>query len=115
MIATISHDIRTPLNQMTGMIMLLKKKVKGKLLDYVSVAEEAAAVMLNLANDMIDLYKIRKGIFDIKKLEFKVSEIEARIHKLFKFSFKQKKIHWGKDIDPALENLTLIGDSQRIK
>ena len=55
------------------MILLLKKKVVGQLLDYVSMAEEAAAVMLNLANDMIDLYKIRKGIFDIKRLEFKVS------------------------------------------
>ena len=48
------------------MITLLKKKVSGKLLEYISVAEEAAALMLNLANDTIDLYKIRKGKFDIK-------------------------------------------------
>ena len=49
------------------MIQLLKKKLKGKLLEYVKVAEEAAALMLNLTNDTIDLYKIRKGQFDIKE------------------------------------------------
>ena len=49
---------------------MLKKRVRGKLKEYVSVAEEAAAMMLNLANDTIDLYKIRKGKFNIKEKEF---------------------------------------------
>ena len=43
------------------------------------VAEQACALMLNLANDTIDLYKIRKGEFDIKLKEFEVKQISSKI------------------------------------
>ena len=86
----------------------------GKLKEYVSVAEEAAAMMLNLANDTIDLYKIRKGKFNIKEKEFEVGEVERKIHKLFEFSFKQKKIEWRANIDEDIRDVLFIGDSSRI-
>ena len=70
--------------------------------------------MINLANDTIDLYKIRKGEFNMKEHEFKPYELNQKLTKLFKFSLKQKEINWNFEFDPTFENLTFTGDSDRI-
>ena len=70
------------------MIQLMKPLARGKQKEYIKVCEEAVNLMINLANDTIDLYKIRKGEFDIKEHEFRPSELDQKLQKLFKFSFE---------------------------
>ena len=115
MIATIAHDIRTPLNQIKGMISLIKKGSKGKTLEYVKVCEEAVSLMMNLANDTIDLYKIQKGEFDIRLSKFKLDDVIKSLQNLFKYSLEEKKILWETEIDHSLNETEYIGDKSRIK
>ena len=99
MIATISHDLRTPLNQINGMVSLLRPLVQGKALEYISVCEEATAMMINLVNDTLDLYKIKLGEFDIKPVLFNLEDLSQKMESLFKFSLKEKKLEWKTEIE----------------
>lgn len=78
--ATISHDMRTPLNAIIGMGRILEKYVRsddqGKRTHRIIV--NSANLLLYLVNDMLDLFKIKNGKFTKLQMECNVrSEIET--------------------------------------
>jgi signal transduction histidine kinase len=62
--ATVSHDMRTPLNAILGLIEAVEPFVKGdqgrRLL---SIINNSANMLLFLVNDMLDLFQIKNGKF----------------------------------------------------
>lgn len=62
--ATISHDMRTPLNSMLGMSNILEKYITtAEGLKVHKVIKNSANLLLYLVNDMLDLFKIKNGKF----------------------------------------------------
>lgn len=62
--ATISHDMRTPLNAILGMGKSLERYTKeepGK--RYHKILMSSANLLLYLVNDILDLFKLRNGKF----------------------------------------------------
>ena len=63
--ATVSHDMRTPLNAIIGLGKNLEQHVPtpaGKRL--LKIVMDSATLLNFLVNDMIDLFRIRNGKFD---------------------------------------------------
>ncbi len=66
--ATISHDMRTPLNAILGIGRNLEKHIKtdvGK--KYFNVIINSAKLMQSQINDTIDMFRIRNGKFTVQE------------------------------------------------
>lgn len=62
--ATVSHDLRTPLNSMIGLLNFVEKYVKDETgLRYMRIIRNSGAFMLFLVNDLLDFFQIKNGKF----------------------------------------------------
>jgi signal transduction histidine kinase len=62
--ATVSHDMRTPLNAILGIGKNLEPHIKSDVGNkYFRIMINSAKLMQFLVNDLIDLFRIRNGKF----------------------------------------------------
>ena len=67
MVASASHDMRTPLNTIINMHHIIELKVRDpQLLQCLKVARSSSNLLLFLVNDTLDYFQIRSGKFKIK-------------------------------------------------
>lgn len=65
--ATVSHDMRTPLNAMMGLLSSLDSFISNDLgKHYLRIIRNSTEFMCFLVNDMLDYFQIKNGKF-IKK------------------------------------------------
>jgi signal transduction histidine kinase len=78
--ATISHDMRTPLNAILGIGKNLETHVTGTAGSrYLQIMMNSAALLHFLVNDLLDLFRIKNGKFS--KNEQKV-DIRSHLNEL---------------------------------
>lgn len=75
--AAMSHEIRTPINAIMGYNELLRMDaVDGDKRDeYLGRSQKAAAHLLELVNDVLDLSKLESGVLEIQHQPVRVEEI----------------------------------------
>lgn len=82
-LATISHDMRTPLNGLVGTLDMLDEKLENREQhEMAKTAGSCARVLLQLVNDTLELSKIESGTLELVKKPFdpaKVIEETARV------------------------------------
>jgi signal transduction histidine kinase/CheY-like chemotaxis protein len=65
-LATMSHEVRTPMNAVLGAAGLLRRtRLNAPQAEYVEMISGAGAVLMNVLNDVLDLSKIEAGRFQI--------------------------------------------------
>jgi signal transduction histidine kinase/CheY-like chemotaxis protein len=65
-LATMSHEVRTPMNAVLGAAGLLRRtSLDASQADYVEMISSAGSVLMNVLNDVLDLSKIEAGKFQI--------------------------------------------------
>jgi signal transduction histidine kinase/AmiR/NasT family two-component response regulator len=65
-LATMSHEVRTPMNAVLGAADLLRRtRLDAPQAEYVEMISSAGAVLMNVLNDVLDLSKIEAGKFQI--------------------------------------------------
>jgi PAS domain S-box-containing protein len=77
-LASMSHELRTPLNAIMGFSDLLGEQKTGELNPkqkrFVNHVKEAAAHLLQMINDILDLSKIEAGQFDLRLEQFQIED-----------------------------------------
>ncbi len=77
-IAMVTHDIRTPLSSVSGILALLEEGVLGELTDHgrnlISRVKSTCNRLLRLINDLLDLEKINAGKFALECQEISIKE-----------------------------------------
>lgn len=63
--ATVSHEMRTPINAILTQISSLEMILEGQTdqLKIIKVIKNSATLLLYLVNDMLDVYMIKNGKF----------------------------------------------------
>eukprot|EP00347_Sterkiella_histriomuscorum_P018708 403344478 len=113
--ATISHDMRTPINSITGLIQSLEKFVpqqEGK--KVLSVINNSSKTILFLVNDILDYFQIKHGIFHAKTQNCNIFNTVNEMIDMFQLFAIEKKIVLKSEFDSNLP-LYLHVDSQRIQ
>lgn len=74
-LATISHELRTPMNGIMGMTgLLLGTKLSVQQRSYGDIIKESADALLNLINDILDLTKLESGRVDLDESPFELAQ-----------------------------------------
>lgn len=71
--ARLSHEIRNPVNGITGLLQLLERtRLDEEQKSYTQALQVASDTLLNLLNDVLDYSKIESGMMKIKPCDFSV-------------------------------------------
>jgi signal transduction histidine kinase/CheY-like chemotaxis protein len=77
-IATISHEIRTPINGILGMTgLLLDTKLNAEQRDFARTVQESGQALLEIVTDILDFAKVESGKIELEQIPFELPEVLA--------------------------------------
>ena len=115
LMATVTHDLQTPLGSIIGFHDLIKKLgVTPKQSHYLANIKESANYILKLVNDLLDFSRLENNRITIERSGFNMKQvIEAACRSLEPMAFdKNVELTW--DIEDEL-NANFTSDPYRIK
>ncbi len=113
-LSNLSHDIRTPLNGILGMLELtINEELTGKQYERLDLAHQSGVRLVRLLNSMLDLARLESGKVAIEHTRFNLREIIEESVVMLGQKAYGKNIPLTCDIDPTLPT-TLQGDPTRI-
>jgi PAS domain S-box-containing protein len=114
-LAKMSHEVRTPMNAIMGMIDLtLDTSLTGEQRENLIVAKDAADNLLNLINDILDLSRAQAGKVVIEEIEINLRDIVKSVCKGLMILARNKGVDVVWSIDPEIPRL-LVGDPVRLR
>lgn len=115
LMATVTHDLQTPLGSIIGFHDLLKDSgVTPKQKQYLSNMKESANYILKLVNDLLDFSKLENNRISIEKISFNIKNVIENTCKTLEPMALNKSIELNWDIDEELDS-NFISDPYRIK
>jgi len=115
LMATVTHDLQTPLGSIIGFHELLKNSgVTGKQSQYLNNINESANYILKLVNDLLDFSKLENNRISIEKTSFNIKNLIENTCKTLEPMAENKGIELNYDISDEL-NGNYISDPYRIK
>jgi len=114
-LANVSHEVRTPMNTIMGMVDLtLDTQLNDEQRDNLSTVKNAADNLLSLLNDILDLSRVESGKVVLEKIEINVGNIIKSVCKGLSVLAHNKNIGLKWDIDDNVPE-TVLGDPVRIR
>ncbi|NNG09643.1 MAG: hybrid sensor histidine kinase/response regulator, partial [Arenibacter sp.] len=115
LISTVSHDLRTPLNTITGYSELIESTgLNKKQLNYLKNVKSASQYVDSLVNDLLDFSKLEAGKIKVEKAPFIMSDLITETAENLREIHSKKPIELILKIDDRLEN-TVLGDPFRVR
>ncbi|PTX93645.1 hypothetical protein DB345_18790 [Spartobacteria bacterium LR76] len=113
-LATMSHEVRTPMNGVIGFLDLLKTTpLTDEQADYVNLIADSSQSLLCILNDVLDYSKIEAGGMQIEHVAFALRDVVGRVCRLQLPAAKLKGLLLESRIDPAVQDI-VVGDSLRL-
>ena len=115
MVASASHDMRTPLNTIINMHQLIELKTEDETVrSLLQIAKNSTDLLMFLVRDTLDLFQIRSGRFEIKKQPVKITDLVGQCFDLITIPMTQKSLTKVEEIDDCLRDCEFLFDKQRI-
>lgn len=95
-ISNLSHELRTPINNILGWLQLYQDKIcsDDDLKEFYDVVESSSKQQLHLVNDLLDASKISRGKLELSLEPKDIRDYIRKIGLYFSPSFKAKNIHF---------------------
>ncbi len=114
-VATMSHEMRTPLNGILGMTgLLLETELSPNQRSYADAIRESGAALLALVNDILDYSKLDAGRFEFDDEPFDVYLLVQTVTELLSPRAASKGIEIAAFVDPTAPR-RMKGDEARIR
>lgn len=114
-LATISHELRTPMHGMLGMLdLLLNASPNEQQRKFIQTAKRSGQNLLEIINDVLDLSKLESGRVEVERRDFDLRGLVAETTAIMSKKADAKKIVYNASI---AENLPerVKGDSQKLR
>ncbi|HXD00678.1 MAG TPA: ATP-binding protein, partial [Verrucomicrobiae bacterium] len=116
LVATVSHEIKTPLTSVRMALHLLLEKTLGTLTprqnDLLITARDDSERLLRILNDLLDLTRLEEGNSDLYKEKTPPSELVQTAADILRETIANKKLRLTLEIEPDLP--PVLVDRQRI-
>ena len=103
-LSNMSHDIRTPMNAIIGIISLIRHNAgdKEKVIEYADKIDSSSQHLLGIINDVLDMSKIEAGKTVFKYTDFSILDFITELNTIF-----------HSQIDEKNQTLTIIKENIR--
>ena len=113
-LSNMSHEMRTPLNAITGMTVIGRKakdmERKNYALDKIS---DASTHLLGVINDVLDMSKIEANMLKLSPVEFNFEKMLQKTVAVINFRVSEKRQKLTVNIDDAIPS-AIVADDQRL-
>jgi signal transduction histidine kinase/DNA-binding response OmpR family regulator/HPt (histidine-containing phosphotransfer) domain-containing protein len=115
-LASMSHEMRTPLNAVIGLsgLVLEDNTLDAESKDKLETVSRSGSLLLSLVNDLLDITKIEAGKLELSLSEYELSSMLNDVISQGILLIGDKPIELFLDIDENIPAL-LYGDSRRMK
>lgn len=108
-LATMSHELRSPLNSVIGFAEMIEDELVGPLTvkqkDYLRNILTSARHLLALINDMLDLSRIEQGRMVLNRQEVLLADVVAAAQTMFSRQAEEAGLTLQVDVPPTLPRL----------
>ncbi len=112
-LATMSHEMRTPINIISGLChLLLEENPRPDQVEHLRTLQFSANNLVVFINDILDFSKIEAGKLNLEKREFNPKRLFEEVASRFEMAAKQKEIKTTYEFDGAIPGC-LMGDPAR--
>ncbi len=113
-VANMSHEVRTPLNGVVGMIeLVLRSDLTSRQREYLTLGRSAAKSLLRVVNDVLDFSKIEARKLEMESQPFAVQDAIGQSLRLLAVPAHDKGIEITSRIAPGVP-ARVIGDPGRL-
>ena len=114
-LATMSHDIRTPMNVITNLSeSILNENLSPNVREDVENINTASVNLIDVIDGILDISKVENGIIELKEKDYELNKVFKDILNYTKESINKKYIKTSLTIDKSLPN-NLYGDSSKLR
>ena len=114
-LATMSHEIRSPLNAVLGSVeLMLDSQLDQDQRLYANTAKEAGTALLSTINDILDFSKIEAGQMALIEGEFQPVAVVNQVLQVLSAKAQDKGLHLASFINRNVPSF-LIGDEQKLR
>jgi len=114
-VATISHEVRTPLNAVLGMTDLLAlTSLTRKQREYIQTIQSSGDMLISLVDNLLDFAHLESGQLELQTSDFDVMDLLERVLRILGHSASSKGLELVLDIRHELD-LRVAADKRRIR
>ena len=114
LLASMSHEFRTPLNGMIGMLELLRDTpLTEEQRDFAESAQHSAEALLSLFTDMLEFTRMEVGQFTVERRLFDFVEALSEVLEAHQLEAAQRGLQLTLEVAPETPRLVL-GDRERV-
>lgn len=115
-LANVSHEVRTPMNTITGMVELALRNdaLQGQEKEYLYNIRAAGEDLVSIINDILDITKIDSGDFEISENEYEITSLIHDVVNVIQVMLGEKPVVLLVNVNPDTP-VRLRGDNVRIK
>ena len=99
-LSNMSHDIRTPMNAISGYTTLARSEdnIPDKVREYLDKIEVSNKQLLSLVNDILDMSRIESGKMELDPVDGDIARATQEIHEMFLSQMTAKSIDFRLDL-----------------
>jgi signal transduction histidine kinase len=113
-IASVSHEMRTPMNAILGMSnLLLNEELQVEQRNYINSIRQSSELLLGIVNDILTISTLQNGVIQYQQQAFHVEELLANILNIVSYKVYEKELLFDLQIDENIATY-LIGDKLRL-
>jgi CheY-like chemotaxis protein len=114
-LATMSHEIREPMNGVIGMTrLLLETPLSAEQRGHVEAVHESGQVLLTIINDILDLSQMEAGRLTLDRIDFDLDKLVDRVAAIVEPRVRAKGVEFGMRLAPDVPR-ALHGDPGRLR
>ena len=115
-LATMSHEVRTPLSGVLGTLRLLQKtQLDSQQSEYIGLSQAAAEALLGILNGILDYAKVEQGHMQVEHLPYQLTKVKANMVALMSGAAAEKGLQLDVHIPQQLKHQTLVGDQGKVQ
>lgn len=114
-VALMSHEVRTPMNGVLGMLeLLVRSKLGAEQQQHAVVAQKSARDLLHLLDDIIDISRLEARQMTLVQAPFQPHALARDVEALFSLWAREKGLNFDLALDAGVPHW-VSGDERRIR